>query len=153
MMKREWYTVGIHLGYNYARSPVVVTEGSPAPEQETARYIQTTFPGARAPHVWLADDRSTLDLFGKGFVLVRLGEDAPSGEGLAVAAAEVGMPFEIITLVEPEAIAAYERKLVLVRPDGHSCWRGDEEPADPAAVIDVVRGARASADAQAARAA
>jgi len=74
-------------------------------------------------------------------VLVRLGEDAPSGESLAEAAIGAGVPFRIVALDEPEAIAAYERKLVLVRPDGHVCWRGDAEPADAAAVMDVVRGA------------
>jgi hypothetical protein len=36
---------------------------------------------------------------------------------------------------------AYERRLVLVRPDGHVAWRGDASPADPLAVIDRVRGA------------
>jgi hypothetical protein len=35
----------------------------------------------------------------------------------------------------------YERRLVLVRPDGHVAWRGDAPPADPLAVIDRVRGA------------
>jgi hypothetical protein len=30
---------------------------------------------------------------------------------------------------------------VLVRPDGHVAWRGDDAPADPLAVIDLVRGA------------
>jgi hypothetical protein len=35
----------------------------------------------------------------------------------------------------------YERRLVLVRPDGHVAWRGDEVPADPLQVIDKIRGA------------
>jgi Aromatic-ring hydroxylase, C-terminal len=42
---------------------------------------------------------------------------------------------------EPQAAALYERKLVLVRPDGHVAWRGDAPPADPLAMIDRVRGA------------
>ena len=36
----------------------------------------------------------------------------------------------------------YRRKLVLVRPDQHVAWRGDEEPAAPLDLIDCVRGAR-----------
>ena len=36
--------------------------------------------------------------------------------------------------------AAYERRLVLVRPDGHVAWRADEAPAEAGALIDVVRG-------------
>src|SRR5262249_44129670 len=39
------------------------------------------------------------------------------------------------------AIELYEKRLVLVRPDGHVAWRGDASPLDAAAVIDRVRGA------------
>jgi hypothetical protein len=35
----------------------------------------------------------------------------------------------------------YERKLVLVRPDGHVAWRGDALPAEPQNLVDRVRGA------------
>ncbi|MES1975616.1 MAG: FAD-dependent oxidoreductase [Pseudomonadota bacterium] len=141
LMKREWYTLGVHLGYIYGNSPIVVSDGTPVPRQETATYAQTTVPGARAPHVWLKDGRSTLDLFGKGFVLLRLGQDAPGGDALAAAAKAAGVPLEIVPLDEPDVVAAYERKLVLVRPDGHTSWRGDTEPQDAAAVIDQIRGA------------
>jgi hypothetical protein len=41
----------------------------------------------------------------------------------------------------PEAAALYERKLVLVRPDGHVAWRGDCQPSAPLELIDTVRGA------------
>ena len=37
--------------------------------------------------------------------------------------------------------ALYERRLVLVRPDGHVAWRSDRPPADALALIDRVRGA------------
>ena len=40
---------------------------------------------------------------------------------------------------EPKALAAYQCRLVLVRPDGHVAWRADQEPADAGALIDVVR--------------
>ena len=39
-------------------------------------------PGGRAPHAWLADGRSTLDLFGRGFTLLRFA-DAPDAGALA----------------------------------------------------------------------
>jgi hypothetical protein len=38
-------------------------------------------------------------------------------------------------------VHAYERPLVLVRPDGHVAWRGDVAPADPAALVARIRGA------------
>jgi hypothetical protein len=40
----------------------------------------------------------------------------------------------------PAIAALYERKLVLVRPDAHVCWRGDILPDDPAALIATVAG-------------
>src|SRR4029077_3333447 len=73
VMRREWFTLGIQLGYRYENSPICVPDDTPAPPQETANYVQTARPGHRAPHLWLAPKQSTLDLFGRGFVLLRLG--------------------------------------------------------------------------------
>ncbi len=142
LMSHEWFMNGYHLGYRYDDSPIVWPDGTPAPPLEGKTYTQMARPGARAPHVWLADGRSTLDLYGRGFVLLRLGPNAPTGEGLQQAAADAGMPLEVVALAEPDVLAAYERRLVLVRPDGHVAWRDDAEPRDPRAVIDCLRGAR-----------
>jgi 2-polyprenyl-6-methoxyphenol hydroxylase-like FAD-dependent oxidoreductase len=139
-MRHEWFMNGYHLGYRYDDSPIVVGDGTPAPPLPTSDYVQTARPGARAPHVWLPDGRSTLDLFGRGLVLLCLGGDAPAGEGLQRAAANRGVPLRVVDLDAPGVHAAYQRRLVLVRPDGHVAWRGDAEPANPAAVIDCVRG-------------
>jgi 2-polyprenyl-6-methoxyphenol hydroxylase-like FAD-dependent oxidoreductase len=141
-MRHEWFMNGYHLGYRYDDSPIVWPDGTPAPPFETQTYTQTARPGARAPHVWLAPARSTLDLYGRGFVLLRLGREAPSGEGLGQAAAAAGLPLAIVALDQPAVSEAYQRRLVLVRPDGHVAWRADAEPADAQALIDVVRGAR-----------
>ncbi|HXS38578.1 MAG TPA: FAD-dependent oxidoreductase [Stellaceae bacterium] len=140
-MTREWHTLGIHLGYRYDDSPIIWPDGTPAPPMEVMTYDQTARPGARAPHVWLKDGRSTLDLFGKAFVLLRIGKDAPAGEALAKAASQRGVPLVEVALDEPEVARAYERRLVLVRPDGHVAWRDDRMPADPLRLIDCVRGA------------
>ena len=48
--------------------------------------------------------------------------------------------------IEREIRKLYQRRLVLVRPDGHVAWRADEPPADARALIDVVRGASAWAN-------
>jgi aromatic ring hydroxylase-like protein len=95
----------------------------------------------RAPHAWLADGRSTLDLYRRGFVLLRFGADAPDVTALVAAAQDRGVPLDVVTLEAPEAAALYGRKLVLVRPDGHVAWRADAAPPDPASIIDRVRGA------------
>jgi 2-polyprenyl-6-methoxyphenol hydroxylase-like FAD-dependent oxidoreductase len=129
IMRHEWFANG------------VMPDGTPAPPDLPHPYQQTARPGARAPHVWLADGRSTLDLFGRGFVLLRLGDVPPSATSIERAAAGHGMPLTTIAIAEPKVLAAYERRLVLVRPDGHVAWRADAEPANAQALIQGVRGA------------
>ena len=70
-MRHEWFANGVMMGYRYDNSPIVWPDGTPAPPDLSHPYIQTARPGARAPHVWLGDGRSTLDLFGRGFVLLQ----------------------------------------------------------------------------------
>lgn len=140
-MRREWFTIGIHLGYVYEGSPIIVPDGTPAPPDEVSSYVQTSRPGSRAPHVWLGEGRSTLDLFGRGFVLLRFGDNPPDARGLLDAAGNRSVPLQVMDIDSDEAREVYERRLVLVRPDGHSAWRGDVQPGDPLRVIDIVRGA------------
>jgi hypothetical protein len=146
-MKREWFTIGIHLGYRYEGSPITVPDGTTEPEDTVSSYEQTARPGHRAPHVWLDANRSTLDLFGRGFVLLRFASDVAT-EGLASAAASRGVPLTVVDLAHADARRAYERNLVLVRPDGHVAWRGDAQPSDPLGIIDIARGASRGAAAR-----
>ncbi len=139
-MKREWFTLGIHLGYRYEGSPVIVADGTPEPEDSSSNYVQTSRPGHRAPHVWLAEGKSTIDLFGKGFVLMRFNKDV-AVDRLQAAASQRGVPLSVVDIDHKGAREVYEKALVLVRPDGHCAWRGDEQPADVLRVMDTVRGA------------
>jgi hypothetical protein len=138
---RMFRTTGVQLGYRYDPSPICAPDGTPAPADEPEDYVPSARPGGRAPHVWLADGRSTLDLFGHSFILLRIGADAPTVSELVQAAARVKLPLDIVTLIEPEVMERYGSPLVLVRPDGHVAWRGDEPPTDVDALIDRVRGA------------
>ena len=137
----EWESLGLQLGHRYEDSPICVPDGTPPTPDEYSTYIPTTRPGSRAPHVWLGDGRSTLDLFGHAFVLVctdqRLQGDADT---LARAFAARKVPFQIECIDEPSVAAAYEMPLVLVRPDGHVAWRGNQVTS-PGQLVDTVRGA------------
>ena len=137
--EKSWHPVGVHLGYIYHPSPIVVPDGTRQPADDTIGYVPTAFPGARAPHAWLGDGRSILDLFGAGFVLLVFA-DVPT-EALERAAAQRGVPLTVHRIAEREIAGLYGRKLVLVRPDGHVAWRGDRPPHDAQALIDTVRGA------------
>ncbi len=137
--KKSWHPVGVHLGYIYHPSPIVVPDGTNQPEDDTFGYRPTGFPGARAPHVWLAPDRSTLDLFGDGFVLLKF-SDVPTA-AIERAGKDRGVPLRIERIENTDATALYGRALVLVRPDGHVAWRGDAASDDTIALIDKIRGA------------
>ena len=140
-MRREWFTLGAHLGYRYENSPICWPDGTAAPPDDPRVYVPTARPGHRAPHAFLADGRSTLDLFGRGFALIGFGADAAEAAPLLEAARKRGLPLTFTAIAEPHIAALYERKFVLVRPDGHVAWRGDRIPEDALCVIDVVRGA------------
>ena len=134
-------SAGIELGYRYENSPICVSDGTPAPELDHGLYVPSTWPGVRAPHVWLKDGRSTLDLFGKGFTLLNLSGTITDTNTITEAANRVGLPLRVINLNEPKVRETYEKDLLLVRPDGHVAWRGDAIPANTAEIIDKVRGA------------
>ncbi len=141
MMRREWFTLGIHLGYRYEGSPICWPDGTAPPADDPKAYVPVARPGHRAPHAWLADGRSTLDLFGRGFTLLGFGAAADEAAPLLDTARERKVPMSFAAIAEPPIAALYERKFVLVRPDGHVAWRGDRMPEDALRLIDVVRGA------------
>ncbi len=76
---REFRSIGVQLGYRYAGSPICVPDGAPEPPDEPDDYVPSTWPGCRAPHVWLPDGSSVLDHFGHGFVLVVSRPDGTAG--------------------------------------------------------------------------
>ena len=83
LMSHEWFMNGYHLGYRYDDSPIVVPDGTPAPPLEGKTYTQIARPGARAPHVWLADGRSTLDLYRARLRAAAAGRGCAGGRGIA----------------------------------------------------------------------
>ena len=129
----------MHLGYIYHPSPIVVPDGTPKPADDTFGYEPTAFPGARAPHVWLARTGRSSICSATASCCLKF-DDAPT-EAIERAAAGRGVPLTVQRIENREAAALYGRRLVLVRPDGHVAWRGDAAPRDPLALIDTVRGA------------
>jgi NAD(P)H-hydrate repair Nnr-like enzyme with NAD(P)H-hydrate epimerase domain len=74
-------------------------------------------------------------------VLVGLGADGTDAATILHAAGVRKVPMRFMPLDEPHLLGLYQRRLVLVRPDGHVAWRDDAAPADPLALIDCIRGA------------
>jgi 2-polyprenyl-6-methoxyphenol hydroxylase-like FAD-dependent oxidoreductase len=134
-------TIGLQLGYRYEDSPICVPDGSDATPDKADAYVPSARPGSRAPHVALRDGRSILDLFGRGFTLLQLNGEDSASEAAQAAARARGVPLKSVAVPQADAAALYERKLALVRPDGHVAWRGDVLPGDLIQVMDRVRGA------------
>ncbi len=60
---------------------------------------------------------------------------------LLAAAERARLPLDVLDVECGEIRAPYRHKLLLSRPDQHVAWRADEPPADPEALIDLIRGA------------
>lgn len=137
--RAEWESKGVILGYRYEDSPICVPDGSPSPADDYRVYEPTNRAGHRAPHAWLEDGRSTLDLYGDGFVLIDLGTEADSAREIMGAAERMGIPLRREEL--PTALGSlYRTRFTLVRPDGHVAWRGDSLPEDPSVLLRTVTG-------------
>ncbi|WP_404477112.1 FAD-dependent monooxygenase [Novosphingobium sp. BL-52-GroH] len=128
---------GVEFGYRYDGSPVVAHEGAPPPI-DPLTYAPSTWPGARLPHVFLADGTALFDKLGMFFTLVAL--DDTDTSGLEEAAAAMAVPLDVLRLGRPDLRGIYERNLVLVRPDQHVAWRGDALPADCGQLLQLVCG-------------
>ena len=140
-LQQEWTSTGVALGYRYEGSPLIVPDDTPEPPDPAQTYHQTARPGHRAPHAWLGDGRSTIDLFGNGYVLLRF-EAAIDAGAIVVAARDRGIDLQVVDIDVPEIAQLYECALALVRPDAHVCWRSNAAPdgAEAARVITVVAG-------------
>jgi hypothetical protein len=131
---------GLNFGYFYDRSPIIAYDEEQAPTYTMGTFTSTTVPGCRVPHVWVEGRRSLYDAMGPDYTLLRLDPTAHVG-GIVAAAAQRGLPLAVLDVRSDEASRHYRHKLVLVRPDQHVAWRGDEEPADTLNLVDLVRGA------------
>jgi hypothetical protein len=118
----------MEIGYRYNSAAVVLDPDDDRALHQHPRESKGR-PGSRAPHVFIehAGERiSTLDLFGRNFVLLL----APGGEawrGAAGAAAgELGLPLDSHVIPEqdfPDAYGITGAGAVVVRPDGVVGWR------------------------------
>jgi 2-polyprenyl-6-methoxyphenol hydroxylase-like FAD-dependent oxidoreductase len=131
---------GIYLDYRYGSSPVICYDETEPPPADPLRYVPSTRPGSRPPSLFLDDGSQLFDRLGSGFTLLDTAGDGKA-EPLLAAAADRGVPLRHVVVKESKVRRLWERDLVLVRPDQHVAWRGQQSPANPHDVIDRVRGA------------
>ena len=131
--------IGAELGYRYVGSPIIREEPG-GPEHLFREYVPTTWPGARLPHVWLADRTPIQDSIGDAYTLLRLGETRVDSGGFEQALRATGAPFATLTVDDAVARDVYGYDLILLRPDMHIAWRGNAPPAEPAQLAALVTG-------------
>jgi 2-polyprenyl-6-methoxyphenol hydroxylase-like FAD-dependent oxidoreductase len=132
--------IGAELGYRYVDSPVICDIPG-GPEHLFRTYVPTTWPGARLPHVWLNDGSAMQDRIPKeGYSILKLGRTKADAAGLEKALAARGAPVTVLDVPDQIAREIYGYDLLLLRPDMHVVWRGDEPPDDPQAVAAVATG-------------
>ncbi len=137
---QQYAAAGLNYGYYYDQSPAIVYDGEVAPEYSMSEYRPSTAPGCRVPHFHLPDGSSLYDHFGPVFTLLRCRADAEVS-GFVTAANAVGVPLKMLDIAPPAEVASlYQHPLILVRPDQHVAWRGNADAANPAQILDVVRG-------------
>lgn len=137
---KQYCCAGLNFGYYYDRSPLIAYDGAQPPGYSMDSFTPSTVPGCRAPHVWLADGRSLYDVLGTGYTVLRIG-DVAQPMTLQEAASRRQVPLNTVSLSADEAGGSYEPGYVLVRPDQHIAWRGNQCPSDPLALIERIRGA------------
>jgi hypothetical protein len=131
---------GAEMGYRYVGSPLIMDIPG-GPEHLFREYVPTTWPGARLPHVWLDDGTAVQDrLPVDRYSLLRLGGTRAQTAGLADAIRAFGAPLEVLNLPDQVARDIYGFDLILVRPDMHIVWRGQQVPQDAAEVAAVATG-------------
>jgi FAD binding domain/Aromatic-ring hydroxylase, C-terminal len=125
--------IGAELGYCYVDSPLIASKPGEAPEYDFREYAPTTWPGARLPHVWLRDGSAMQDRigYGHGYTLLRLGNTQADTSALQRAFAVLGAPLQILDIPDEAPRDIYGCDLLLLRPDMHVAWRGNEAPPDP----------------------
>ncbi len=132
--------IGAELGYRYAGSPIIWPEPGEAPEPNFMKYEPTSWPGARLPHLWLADGTALHDRIGEGYTLLRLARAQTDAGALATAFAGYGAPFTVLDIAEEHPRDVYGYDLLLLRPDLHVVWRGNRLPDDPARLAALATG-------------
>ena len=137
---QQFCCAGLNFGYFYDRSPLIAYDGEVAPAYTMGGFTASTVPGCRAPHFTLADGRSLYDALGADYTLLRF-DRRLAIDALRDAAAARTVPLAVLDLDPAAATPEYRHALVLVRSDQHVAWRGDALPADPAGLIERLRGA------------
>lgn len=122
--------IGLQLGYVYTEGALDRQGDQPEPLDDPSRFEPAATVGARLPHAWTEDSRSTLDLIDSHrLTLISFGDH----EVWAARLAELAVPISHVSIGASAAVADDWRQqcclpcdgALLVRPDHHVAWRSE----------------------------
>lgn len=132
--------LGLQIGYVYADGALARDGGPPAPIDDPSRFEPSAVVGARLPHGWLTDGRSTLDLVPlDGMTLLSFGDHVHWAA--ATSSAPVTLRHVVLEGADRPgddwfaACGLAGDGALLVRPDQHIAWRADTLPVDACAAL------------------
>ncbi|MGN6128618.1 MAG: FAD-dependent monooxygenase [Humibacter sp.] len=137
------YPIGVTFDERYDRSPAIwYHDGQQENEEpwDAHRYLPQGRPGHRAPNGNIDPYGDTLyDRLGSHVALLVLSRDAGLVPLFRDAAAQRGIPLDVVYVEDAAARALYGSDYALVRPDHHVGWSGNAgEPISAGAVLDRI---------------
>ncbi|HEX5213140.1 MAG TPA: FAD-dependent monooxygenase [Pseudolabrys sp.] len=133
--------IGAELGYCYAGSPIVWPEAGDIPEADFMKYLPTTFPGARLPHVWCDNGHSVHDhILNDRYMLLILGGTKTNVVPLLRCFVVFGALLEVREIPDARVRDVYGCDLILLRPDMHIVWRGNHLPENVGKLVAIATG-------------
>lgn len=122
--------LGLDIGYTYEHG-ALIDDGTPVDTAEDAvtQYVPSTHPGARLPHRWVETSqgrKSTHDFLAYDrFTLFAQGAEwRPEAENM-------GEDVQFVDISTWNVHLDPESRPLLVRPDGHVAWRGNQNKVTP----------------------
>jgi 2-polyprenyl-6-methoxyphenol hydroxylase-like FAD-dependent oxidoreductase len=128
--------LNVEVGYRYHSAAIISEPGDDGIGHEHPRESKGR-PGARGAHVWLDADKklSTLDLYGKNFVVLTGPDGAAWRDAASKATKELNIPIDVHSYDLCDAYGITPQGAVLVRPDGFVAWRSKK--GDPNAALSL----------------
>jgi len=119
---------------NYEGSPVIVGPPGGASTAHGSHSFKARAGHHLAPQA-LSSGRNVFEELGTGFVLLAFDADDATVAGFERAAQSLGIPLKVIRDDGRDGRAAYEARLILVRPDQYVVWTSERGPNDAGALL------------------
>lgn len=136
---RLYESWGAELGYRYRSD--IVDHDEDTETDDCLNYRPSIRPGSRLPNVFRNDGKAILDLLDpSGFTLLAPTAEIGQSRAAVHAVATAGVPVSVVGHGEA-ATPPYDHAYILVRPDQHIAWRGNQIPGDFQSIVNRARGA------------